>query len=281
MEQYNRKLLQYHKELNKAKTEGGKLPDEPQKPYGPGHRKSPSGLFNGMIAPLIPYAIKGVIWYQGESNVGHKYYRKLFPAMIQSWREKWNQGDFPFLFVQLHNLGEIVDKPPENAFYSWPELRESQLKTLALPNTGMAVAIDVGDVSNIHPRDKKPIGERLAFCALANSYGKKIIYCGPVYKSAKINSRKLIIEFDYIGSGLVAENGGKLKGFAIAGADRKFYWADAEISNNTVVVSSSKVTVPAAVRYAWANNPVCNLYNKEGFPASPFRTDDWLVVEEK
>jgi len=226
-----------------------------------------------MIAPLIPYGIQGAIWYQGESNAGRAYqYRTLFPAMIKNWRNDWGQDDFPFLFVQLANFLAVNSEPAESA---WAELREAQLMTLSLPNTGMAVIIDIGEANNIHPKNKQDVGKRLALWALAGSYGKKLVYCGPIYKSMRVEGNKIILHFNHVGGGLFADGGGPLKGFAIAGADRKFVWADAKIDGDTVVVSSGKVSEPVAVRYAWANNPVCNFYNKEGLPASPFRTDDW------
>jgi sialate O-acetylesterase len=231
-----------------------------------------------MIAPLVPYAIKGVIWYQGESNVGRAYqYRKLFPALINSWRRAWGY-EFPFLFVQLANFLERKPEPTESA---WAELREAQLLTLkTVPKTGMAVAIDIGEANDIHPRNKQDVGKRLALAALAIAYGQKIVYSGPIYRSMRIEGNKIRIFFDHVGSGLVAK-GEKLTGFAIAGEDRKFVWANAKIEGNTVVVWSEQVPKPVAVRYGWADNPDCNLYNKEGLPASPFRTDDWPGVTVK
>jgi sialate O-acetylesterase len=234
-----------------------------------------------MIAPLIPFAIQGAIWYQGESNAGRAYqYRKLFPAMITNWRQDWGQGNFPFLFVQLANFMAVEPEPVDSA---WAELREAQLTTLALPNTGMAVIIDIGEARDIHPKNKQDVGKRLALWALAKTYGKKPVYSGPIYKSKRIEGNKITLEFEHVGGGLVGSGGETLNGFAVAGADRKFVWADAKIAGDTVVVSSDKVSEPAAVRYGWANNPVCNLYNKEGLPASPFRTDDWpgVTVDKK
>ncbi|MFA0752919.1 MAG: hypothetical protein IMHGJWDQ_000683 [Candidatus Fervidibacter sp.] len=229
-----------------------------------------------MVAPLIPYAIRGVIWYQGESNVGRAYqYRKLFPALIASWRKAWGQGDFPFLFVQLANYLPRRSEPSESA---WAELREAQLLTFkTVPNTGMAVAIDIGEADDIHPRNKQDVGKRLALAALAIAYGQKIVWSGPIYRSMRIEGNRIRLFFDHVGSGLVAK-GDKLVGFAIAGKDRKFVWAKAEIEGDTVVVWSEQVPEPVAVRYGWADNPECNLYNREGLPASPFRTDDWPGV---
>ncbi|HUV66768.1 MAG TPA: sialate O-acetylesterase [Sedimentisphaerales bacterium] len=275
-QEYERKLEDWKQAVEKAKTEGTRAPGRPREPLGAADPHSPSGLYNAMIAPLIPFSIQGAIWYQGESNASRAYqYRKLFPAMIKNWRDDWGQGDFPFLFVQLANFKEQKPDPGES---DWAELREAQSMTLALPNAGMAVIIDIGEAKNIHPKNKQDVGKRLALWALANSYGQKIEYCGPVYKSSKTEGNRIILTFDHVGDGLVAAPEQPLKGFAIAGADREFVWADARIDGNTVVVSSDKVSGPVAVRYAWADNPVCNLYNKEGLPASPFRTDDWPGV---
>jgi sialate O-acetylesterase len=249
------------------------MPPKPNPPTRIDNQYAPTGLYNGMLAPIIPYDIRGAIWYQGENNAGRAYqYRKLFPAMIQNWRQDFGQSNFPFLFVQLANYMATTPKPGDSA---WAELREAQLMTLALPNTGMAVIIDIGDANDIHPRNKQDVGKRLALWALAKTYGRQIVYSGPIYKSMKVDNNKIVLSFDQIGGGLVAGGSGPLKGFAIAGDDRKFIWADAKIEGDTVVVSNEKVAEPAAVRYAWADNPVCNLYNKEGLPASPFRTDDW------
>ncbi len=235
----------------------------------------PSALYNGMIAPVIPYTIRGAIWYQGESNASKAHqYRKLFPAMIENWRVDWGQGNFPFYFVQLANFTKVLPEPADS---DWAELREAQLMTLGLENTGMAVTIDIGDANDIHPRNKQDVGKRLSLWALAKDYGRDIVYSGPLYKMMEIDGSNVIIHFDHAGSGLTAK-GGSLKGFAIAGPDRKFVWADAEIKGDTVVVSSSEVAKPVAVRYAWAKNPVCNLYNQEGLPASPFRTDNFPCI---
>jgi len=281
MEEHKQKVEEWKKAVEKAKAEGERTPRRPGTPLGPGHPHSPSGLYNAMIAPLIPYGIGGAIWYQGESNASRAYqYRKLFGRMIQNWRKDWGQDKFAFLFVQLANFMAVKPEPADSA---WAELREAQLMTLALPNTGMAVIIDIGDANDIHPKNKQDVGRRLALWALARTYGKELVYSGPIYKSMRIEGEKIVMQFDYVGGGLVAGGGGPLKGFAIAGADRKFVWADGKIDGDSVVVSSSEVSEPVAVRYAWADNPVCNLYNKEGLPASPFRTDDWpgITVGEK
>ena len=276
MEEYKQKLLEWKEAAEKAMTAGEKPPRRPGEPFGPGNPNAPAGLYNAMIAPLIPYGIQGAIWYQGESNAGRAYqYRTLFPAMIKNWRDDWGQGQFSFLFVQLANFMQTKTEPAESA---WAELREAQTMTLALPNTGMAVIIDIGDAVNIHPTNKQDVGKRLALWPLAGIYGKKLVYSGPLYKSMKVDGNSIVLSFDHAGGGLVAKGDGQLKGFSIAGADRKFVWADAKIDGNTVVVSSDKVSEPVAVRYAWADNPVCNFYNKEDLPASPFRTDEWPGV---
>ena len=252
------------------------MPPQPKPPVRIDNHYAPTGLYNGMLAPIIPYGIRGAIWYQGEANAGRAYqYRRLFPAMIQNWRQDFGQGDLPFLFVQLANYMATKPEPGDSA---WAELREAQLMTLTLPNTGMAVIIDIGDANDIHPRNKQDVGKRLALWALAKTYGQQIVYSGPIYKSMKVDGTRIVLSFDQVGGGLVAGGSEPLKGFAIAAADRKFVWADAKIQGESVVVSSDKVPEPAAVRYAWADNPVCNLYNKEGLPASPFRTDDWLGI---
>jgi len=234
--------------------------------------RPPSGLYQGMITPLKNFRIRGAIWYQGEGNTSRAYqYRTLLPALIKGWRQAWGEGDFPFLIVQLPNQGSS----PELGDSIWAELREAQLFTQrSVPNTGLAVTIDVGEAKNLHPPRKAEIGQRLALWALGTTYGKKIEYSGPLYGSMKISGHEIRINFTHTGAGLEAR-GGQLKGFAIAGAGGKFHWADARIEHDTVIVSSSEVSAPVAVRYAWAGSPECNLYNKEGLPASPFRTDDW------
>lgn len=230
-------------------------------------------LYNAMIHPLAPFGIRGAIWYQGESNAGRaEQYQVLFPAMIRNWRELWGQGDFSFLFVQLAPWRKIVDEPMES---DWAELREAQRLTCKnVKNTAMAVITDLGDEMDIHPRQKAPVGERLARAALAQVYGQKIVASGPRFEQLTIDGAKAIVRFSQVGGGLVAQ-GDKLVGFTVAGEDRKFHKADAKIDGETVVVTSDKVATPLAVRYGWADYPVVNLYNKEGLPASPFRTDDF------
>jgi sialate O-acetylesterase len=245
-----------------------------------GPNSYPTLLYNAMINPLIAFAIKGAIWYQGESNAGRAYqYRTIFPAMITDWRKHWGQGDFPFLFVQLANFMKAKDEPDES---SWAELREAQTMALSLPNTGMAVIIDIGEADDIHPRNKQDVGYRLAQNARKIAYQQDIVYTGPLYKSFKIEGDKIRISFSNTGSGLmVKDRYGYLKGFAIAAKDKKFVWAKATVDGNDVIVSNKEVKDPIAVRYGWADNPDdVNLYNKEGFPASPFRTDEWPGVTE-
>ncbi|GMV99569.1 MAG: 9-O-acetylesterase [Candidatus Hydrogenedentota bacterium] len=237
----------------------------------------PGVLYNGMIAAVAPYTLKGAIWYQGESNAGRaKQYQTLFPLMIRDWRARWGQGDFPFLIVQLAAFTERKPEPAEDA---WAELREAQVMTLREPNTGMAVTIDIGDAANIHPLNKQDVGKRLALAARKVAYGEDLIYSGPMYRESAIEGNKVRVKFDHVGGGLVAK-GDSLTGFSIAGADKKFVWANALIEGDSVVVWSDSVAEPAAVRYAWAANPDCNLFNAEGLPASPFRTDTWPGMTE-
>ena len=253
-----------------------KRPDWGTRPeaVGVSNQNNPSVLYNAMIAPLVPFAIRGVIWYQGESNAGRAYqYRTLFPLMIRSWRSAWGH-DFPFYFVQLANWHASKAEPDES---DWAELREAQTMTLREPQTGMAVTIDIGDENDIHPRNKLDVGRRLAAWALAVTYGEKVIPSGPLFDRFTIEGDKIHIRFKH-GAGLKTSDGGPVKGFAIAGEDRRFVWADARIDGDTVIVSSSKVPRPVAVRYGWADNPIANLYNKAGLPTSPFRTDDWPGV---
>jgi sialate O-acetylesterase len=247
-------------------------------PYNP--QDMATSIYNGMIAPLIPYAIKGVIWYQGENNASRgREYRTLFPNMIANWRNKWQQGKFPFIFQQLVNYHPATKDPGES---QWAELREAQFMTLSnTPNTAMSVGIDIGEANDIHPVDKKDIGIRLALAARKIAYQEKeLVYSGPLYQSMKQRGNTIIIRFNNAGSGLVSKDGQPLRYFAIAGEDRKFVWAAAVVKGNTIQVSAPSVSNPVAVRYAWADNPeAVNLFNKEGLPASPFRTDDWQPVQ--
>lgn len=289
---YTLALKQWDADVKQAKLNGTPAPirprparPAPRNPAEPdGGYNSPVNLYNAMITPVLHYGIKGALWYQGESNADRLAdaveYKDLFPRMIKNWRDDWGQGDFPFLFVQLplHHAAAVT---PSEGSWSW--LRESQRLTLALPNTGMAVIIDMGDAEQIHPTNKLDVGNRLALVARDKVYGEKVVSSGPLYKSMKVDGNKIIITFDEVNKGLIAGNfspdktdtGTDLKGFGIASSDGKFVWANATINGNTVVVWSDQVASPAAVRYDWADNPPGNLYNKDGLPAAPFRTDNW------
>ncbi|MDB6122371.1 MAG: Sialic acid-specific 9-O-acetylesterase [Pedosphaera sp.] len=268
---YEQALAAYEKEKNEMKKAGTKTKlNAPYKPW------KPSELYNGMIAPVVPFGIKGAIWYQGESNAGRAYqYRTLFPDMIRNWRQDWAEGNFPFIAVQLAPFKQIKPEPEDS---DWAELREAQLLTTrVLPKVGMVVITDVGDEKNIHPTKKKPVGERLALAARGIAYGERIVYSGPIYRSMKVKGDKAILSFDHVGSGLEARDG-ELKGFAICGEDHKFRWAKAEIGGKKIIVSCPEVTKPVAVRYGWADCPVVNLWNKDGLPATPFRTDNFPMI---
>jgi sialate O-acetylesterase len=257
------------------------LPPFPQIPTHPGERNTtPTVLYNAMIYPLAPYAIRGAIWYQGESNASEPVaYRKLLPMLIDSWRDRWNQPEpnrvFPFGVVQLANF--MQDRPNEPAPGGWAWLREAQLlAAMHHPNTGLAVTIDIGEARDIHPKNKQEVGRRLSLWALATAYGFDIAYSGPVYRKMERKDGRIVLHFDHAGVDLATRDRGPLRGFAIAGEDRKFHWAEARIDGTRVIVESKDVPNPVAVRYAWADNPAtANLVNQAGLPASPFRTDDW------
>jgi sialate O-acetylesterase len=238
-------------------------------------RNVPASLYAGMIAPLVPYGLRGAIWYQGESNAPrHAEYRTLLTAMIQDWRAQWGQGDFPFIMQQLVNNGlpyEEADLPRD----SWPYLREAQVRVAdEAPNVGIAVGIELGSKYTIHPENKQDVGLRLALVALEKTYGRALESSGPRYLGSKVEGPTIRVTFSHA-AGLLAK-GGELRRFAIAGADRKFVWANARIEGDSVVVSSQEVLSPVSVRYAWAANPEgCNIFNAADLPASPFRTDAW------
>jgi sialate O-acetylesterase len=243
-----------------------------------GPNEYPTLLFNGMINPIIPYAIRGALWYQGESNTGRAFqYRKSFPLMINDWRKRWGQGDFPFYFVQLatYFAGAGGNK---NSGNEWAELREAQTNTLSLPNTGMAVTTDIGNPKDIHPTNKQDVGRRLALQALQKTYGRSnLLASGPVFEKTTVAGKQMVVSFNHTGSGLTtADKYGYLYGFEVAGSDQQWHFARAWIVGNTVVVESDKVSSPVAVRYNWTDNAEAgNLFNKEGLPAAPFRTDNW------
>ncbi len=282
-QQYDQALAKWQDDAAKAKAEGKKAPRKPRLQQDP--QKSPhhpSTLFNAMVAPLTPFAIRGSIWYQGESNAGRAFqYRTLMPSMIQSWRDDWQQGDFAFYMVQLANFREIAAEPGDS---DWAELREAQMMTIdALPNVGVACITDIGAAKDIHPRNKQDVGKRLARLALADIYGfaDSITRSGPVYESFEVADGKATVNFQTGGSSLSSRYREPLSGFAIAGADKQWVWADCKITgNDTVEVWSAAVPEPVAVRFNWADNPQGNLYNTRMLPAYPFRTDDWSGVTD-
>ena len=235
----------------------------------------PANLFNGVLHPIIGYGIRGAIWYQGESNAGRAYqYRSLFPLMIATWRQHWQQGDFPFYWVQLADFKQEAPEPRNSA---WAELREAQTMTLSLPNTGQAVIIDAGEGRDIHPRDKETVANRLARIALARDYGVEMAWQSPSYDSMRIDGNTISIQLKHVSEGgLHTFDVYEVMGFEIAGEDQKFFWAEAKLEGkNKVTVSSPQVPKPVAVRYAWGDNPVVNLQDRNGLPVTPFRTDDW------
>ena len=238
----------------------------------------PSVLYEGMLAPIAPLSITGALWYQGEQNSERGFqYRRILPAMIEDWRKLFGQGDFPFYIVSLPTFRQRSATPSDD---TWAETRESQALTAAtVRNSCLAVTIDTGDPDNLHPKDKQPVGERLALCALAKQYGKKVVYSGPTLASVERLPGSIRLHFANTDGGLVVK-GAKLEEFAIAGEDRKWYWADAHIEGDTVVVSSPSVPNPKEVRYAWQSNPAATLFNGAGLPAGPFRTDTWPGITE-
>ncbi len=274
---YPEDMKQYETEIaawKKAQAEGRTDMKRPYPPPGASRAESPGGIYNAMIHPLIPYGIKGAVWYQGESNSQRGYqYRTLLKTMIRSWRDKWGQGTFPFLIVQLANWETDTNPYTPKDGGNWPELREAQLMALELPNTALTVTIDLGEEADIHPKNKWDVGYRLALSALNIAYGYDIEYSGPLYRSVSFKKNTALVTFSHE-SGFSAR-GSQLKGFEIAGADRVYHPAEARIKGNAVIVTSPDVPEPKAVRYAWDDYPLCNLYNTAGLPASPFRTDNW------
>ncbi len=267
--------MHQHAELREAARAFERVPkdslDRAEKP-----NRYPTLLFNSLIHPLLAYTIKGVIWYQGEANTGRAYqYRETFPLLINDWRIRWELGDFPFYHVQLSSFKALGGDSQNGS--TWAELREAQQRALALPRTGQAIAIDIGNTNDIHPRNKQDVGKRLAAIALADSYGRDVVYSGPVYRKHRVDGSRVFIDFDHLGGGLEAKaDAGGLVGFEVAGGDRVFHPAQATIRGNQIIVTSPAVQKPKAVRYAWADDAgTSNLFNKEGFPAAPFRTDDW------
>ncbi|MES2791544.1 MAG: sialate O-acetylesterase [Planctomycetota bacterium] len=279
LEDYKAKRAAWEIAAKEAKEKGQPAPTAPQNPEArmTGNAR-PANIYNGVLKPTIGYGIRGAIWYQGESNAGRAYqYRDLFPLMIQSWRDEWQQGDFPFYWVQLADFQAEQAEPVPSA---WAELREAQTLTMTkLPHTGEAVIIDLGEGKDIHPRNKQDVAKRLARWALADIYKLPIVHRSPLYKSMAKEGNKITVTLDHVGGGLQPFDVREPVGFAIAGADKKFVWAKAKlVGNDKIEVWSDAVADPAAVRYGWADNPVCNLYNKEGLPVTPFRTDDWPGV---
>ena len=277
--EYPQKLAEWKEAAEKAKADGKAAPKPPENPEGKlNNQFRPGNIYNGSMKPVLGYGIRGVIWYQGETNAGRAYqYRDLFPLMIKAWREEQGQGDFPFYWAQL---ADFMNEKPEPSDSAWAELREAQTMTMdRLPATGQAVIIDIGEANDIHPRNKQGVGLRLARWALARDYGVDVTYRSPTYKSMERRGDKIVLTFDHVDGGLKAFDVNELRGFAVAGTDRKFAWAKARVvGKDQVEVSCEQVPEPVAVRYAWADNPVCNLTSKAGLPATPFRTDEWPGV---
>lgn len=276
-------FARWDREADAAERAGRHIPGPHPRLTGPGDKWTPGGLFNGMILPLTGCPIRGVAWYQGAGAPDRAYqYRSLFRGLIRDWRAAWGQGDFPFLFVQEPGFGPKREEPCE---HSWAELREAQAMALAEPDTAMAVSIDTGDVTDIHPVVKKPVGDRLALAARAVAYGEDLPHSGPVFRKMQKEGDAVRLHFDHVYDGLRTSDGGPLIGFAVSAGtetfeygNRGFEWAEARIEGDAVVVRAAEVADPVAVRYAWAQNPDCNLVNSVDLPAAPFRTDDWPGV---
>lgn len=279
MAAFEDRLAAWKKRADAARAAGKPVPRRPRSPQQEmAGNQRPANIYNGVLKPTIGYAIRGAIWYQGESNASRAYqYRSLFPLMIQSWRDEWGQGDFSFYWVQLADFQAEATGPEDSA---WAELREAQTMTMSrLPNTGQAVIIDVGEGRDIHPRDKQTVAKRLARWALARDYGLDIEHQSPTLKSMEKKNNRIVLTFENVGSGLYTFDVREPVGFTIAGKDRQFKVAQARLQGrNQVIVWNDEIQEPVAVRYAWANNPVANLYSRQGLPATPFRTDDWEGV---
>jgi sialate O-acetylesterase len=271
IEKYENEWLAWRARADEAITRREPFAQQPDGPEGPRHQYYPSNLYNAMLAPLAPYAARGFLWYQGEGNRRRPaQYGALFPVMIGEVRRIFGQPELPFLFVQLATYGKTPKEPEES---TTAELREAQLMTLAVPKTGMAVTIDIGDPKDVHPKNKKDVGHRLALAARSVAYGEDLVFSGPIYESMKVEGSTIRVSFKHAEGGLEVKPGEKLDCFSIAGADRRFRWADAAIDGATVLVSRKGLKKPSAVRFAWAESPTCTLFNKLGLPASPFRTD--------
>ena len=275
---YDAAMAKWKEAVDAAKAEGKPAPRQPLSPqlWMSGNAR-PGNIFNGVLNPTIGYGIKGVIWYQGETNASRAYeYAELFPFLIQQWRKEWNQGDFPFYWVQLANFQTRTAEPQQSA---WAELRESQTKSMKVPNTGQAVIIDLGEGYDIHPKNKHDVAARLVRWPLVKDYGMNFPYRSPEFKSMEVQGNKAVVTLDCFGSALRPFDVKEAIGFAVCGEDKVWHWAKGTIqSGNKVEVSSDKVEKPVAVRYAWGDNPACNLYSKEGLPVTPFRSDDFDMI---
>lgn len=280
--QYAKDQARYDKEVETAKAEGRRPQlGKPQR-IGPEEKSRPAALYNAMIHPLLGYGIRGFLWYQGEHNTYRaEQYARLFPKMIADWREQWGLGELPFYFVQLPPISGLQNEPMlYHGVTLWAELREAQAKTLSVPSTGMAVTIDTAADGDLHPKDKQVVGNRLARLAANQVYGRPIPCLAPMFAGMERKGETVRLKFSQAEGGLVTREGGAVAGFAIAGQDRKFVWAEARIEGEQVVVSSPAVKEPVAVRYAWANHPVISLFNRQGLPVAPFRTDDWETTSK-
>jgi sialate O-acetylesterase len=288
---YLRAVADWLPEAKSAVEQGAPFPVPPAEPWITGNEQQPTRLYHGMVAPVVPFALRGVLWYQGEGNAADAFkYADKMAALVGGWREAWSDPQLPFYYVQLAGFQTSDPSKPEMGD-GWARLREEQLKALSIPDSGMAVAIDIGETADIHPKNKQDVGRRLARWALARTYGKNVVPSGPIYQSHRAGQGKIVVEFDHADSGIfvgtkesltdpVPSADGKLPWISIAGADRQFRWAEVAVDGPRLVVWHNEVPEPVAVRYAFTQNPDgAKLYNKEGLPASPFRTDDWPAPE--